>query len=106
MLYGIWESLSFPKVYPTMSSFQTYKQYKQMHYKHPKDVKNTFKTNVIWGEPIKAIDPIYAFAHVCFITQTLETHNSTNLYPDIFMFSKLESTYLKLLHYVFFIHKA
>jgi hypothetical protein len=59
MLYGIWECLSFPKVYPIMSSFQTYKQYKHMHYKHPKHVKNMFKTNVIWDEPIKAIDPLY-----------------------------------------------
>ncbi len=56
MLYGIWDYLYFPKVYPIMSSFQTYKQ---MHYKHSKDVKNIFETNVIWDEPIKAIDPIY-----------------------------------------------
>jgi hypothetical protein len=77
-----------------------------MHYKHPKHVKNMFKINVIWDEPIKAIDPLYVFAHVYFITQTLEMHNSTNLYLDILMFRKLESTYLKCLQYVFLIHKA
>jgi hypothetical protein len=59
MFSGIWECLSFPKVYPIMSSVQTYKQYKWIHYKHPKDVNFFFKTNVIWDEPIKAIDPIY-----------------------------------------------